>query len=211
MTRKTSQARRAEILETTADQIAAHGTGGVRVADVARELGVSPALIMYHFSTLDALITRALQFVADRDIARLEVLAGAGGSVCERLPGMLRWYAPSERAAGWRFWIEGWAFAGRDERATAITRELDDRWKAAFSDLLAEGRAAGEFRVADPRATTLRVHALLDGLAIQQVVYRRDLPDDTLRAWATEALARELGIPADRLTPQLTQQEPPQR
>ncbi|MGW0823468.1 TetR/AcrR family transcriptional regulator [Streptomyces sp. NPDC002845] len=192
--------RREELLRAAIEQIEARGVAAVRIADVASSLGVSNALVLYHFSTKEKLVAEAFTYAAEDDLAHLRKLLGRRTSALKRLRAAVRWYAPTGQAKGWRLWIEGWAAALREPALREVTRDLDRRWKAAITDVIAEGAAADEFRCADPAATALRLTALLDGLAVQMTAYEGALPRSRALEWVDEALARELGLEREALT-----------
>jgi AcrR family transcriptional regulator len=54
--------RREQMLHAAAELIGERGFSETRIADVARRAGVSPALVIYYFSTKDELLTEALRF-----------------------------------------------------------------------------------------------------------------------------------------------------
>ncbi|MET8584459.1 TetR/AcrR family transcriptional regulator [Streptomyces collinus] len=188
------------MLRAAVGQIEARGVAAVRIADVASALGVSNALVLYHFSTKEKLVAAAFAYAAEGDLARLRALLGRRTSALRRLRAAVRWYAPTGQAKGWRLWIEGWAVALREPALREVTRDLDRQWKAAIATVLAEGVAAGEFACADPAAAALRLTALLDGLAVQLTSYRGAVPRSRAQRWVDEALARELGLPPEALT-----------
>ncbi|MEU5000037.1 TetR/AcrR family transcriptional regulator [Streptomyces sp. NPDC021622] len=186
--------RRAELLSATVEQIEVRGVAAVRIADVAAALGVSNALVLYHFSTKENLVAAAFAHAAEGDLAHLRTLLGRRTTAERRLRAAVRWYAPTGQAKGWRLWIEGWSAALREPTLRTVTRDLDQQWKAAITEVIAEGVAAGEFRCPDPQGAALRLTALLDGLAVQQTAYEGTVPRGRMRAWADEALDRELGL-----------------
>lgn len=55
--------RRAALLDAAVDQIAKKGTRGMRVEEVARAAGVSPALIYHHFGDRSRLLQEALEHI----------------------------------------------------------------------------------------------------------------------------------------------------
>ncbi|MFH8337190.1 TetR/AcrR family transcriptional regulator [Streptomyces sp. AM6-12] len=191
--------RQEELLRAAVEQIEARGVAAVRIADVAAALGVSNALVLYHFSTKEKLVAAAFAYAAEDDLAQLRKLLGRRTTALRRLRAAVRWYAPTGQAEGWRLWIEGWAVALREPALREVTRELDRWWKAALAEVIAEGVAAGEFTCPDPPATALRLTALLDGLAVQLTSYPGSIPRARARAWADEALARELGVEREKL------------
>jgi AcrR family transcriptional regulator len=192
--------RRAELLRAAVEQIEARGVAAVRIADVASALGVSNALVLYHFSTKEKLVAAAFTFAAEDDLARLRKLLGRRTTALRRLRAAVRWYAPTGPAKGWRLWIEGWAAALREPALLDVTRDLDRQWKRALAEVVAEGVVAGEFRCPDPHAAALRLTALLDGLAVQMTAYAGAVSRTRALEWVDEALARELGLERAALT-----------
>ncbi|MGW5497968.1 TetR/AcrR family transcriptional regulator [Streptomyces olivaceoviridis] len=191
--------RREELLRAAIEQIEARGVAAVRIADVAAALGVSNALVLYHFSTKEKLVAAAFTYAAEDDLARLRKLLGRRTTALRRLRAAVRWYAPTGQAKGWRLWIEGWAVSLREPALREVTRELDAEWKAAIARVIAEGVAAGEFACADPAGTALRLTALLDGLAVQLTSYPGAVPRSRAQEWVDDALARELGLEREAL------------
>ncbi len=176
------------------------GVAAVRIADVASVLGVSNALVLYHFSTKEKLVAAAFAHAAEADLAHLRKLLGRRTSAVRRLRAAVRWYAPTGQAKGWRLWIEGWAASLRDPALRNVAGDLDQQWKAELAEVLEEGAAAGEFHCDDPMSVAWRLTALLDGLAVQMTSYAGPLSRATMLAWTDEALARELGIDQEALT-----------
>ncbi|MEV5515572.1 TetR/AcrR family transcriptional regulator [Streptomyces flaveolus] len=192
--------RREELLRAAIEQISARGVAALRIADVAAALGVSSALVLYHFSTKERLVAAAFTHAAEDDLARLRKLLGRRTSALRRLRAAVRWYAPTGQAKGWRLWIEGWAASLREPALREVTRELDRQWKAAIAEVIADGVAAGEFPCPDPDGAALRLTALLDGLAVQLTSYTGAVPRTRALRWVDEALARELGLDREALT-----------
>ncbi|WP_077801595.1 TetR/AcrR family transcriptional regulator [Streptomyces sp. JHA26] len=191
--------RREELLRAAVEQISARGVAALRVADVAAALGVSSALVLYHFSTKEKLVAAAFSHAAEDDLARLRALLGRRTSALRRLRAAVRWYAPTGQAKGWRLWVEGWAASLREPALREVTRELDREWKAAIAEVIAEGAAAGEFPCPDPDGAALRLTALLDGLAVQLTSYGGTVSRARALRWVDEALARELGLDREAL------------
>ncbi|WP_078861564.1 TetR/AcrR family transcriptional regulator [Streptomyces sp. NRRL F-5650] len=193
--------RREELLRAAVELMSARGVAALRIADVAAALGVSNALVLYHFSTKERLVAAAFRHAAEEDLAHLHKLLARRTTALRRLRAAVRWYAPTGRAEGWRLWIEGWAAAPREPALREVTGELDRQWKAAIAAVMAEGAAAGEFSCAEPDAAALRLTALLDGLAVQLTSYAGAVSRSRAQEWADEALARELGLERADLAP----------
>ncbi|MFF5785844.1 TetR family transcriptional regulator C-terminal domain-containing protein [Streptomyces sp. NPDC012693] len=187
--------RREELLRAAVEQIEARGVVAVRISDVASALGVSNALVLYHFSSKEQLVAAAFAHAAEADLAQLRRILGRRSAAVRRLRAAVRWYAPTGQAKGWRLWIEGWAASLRDPELRRVAASLDQEWKAALTRVIAEGAAAGEFRCADPAAAAWRLTAFLDGLAVQTTAYAGSLSRTAMLRWADAALLRELHLP----------------
>lgn len=193
MARRAVGVRREEILTATVDQITRRGFPQTRVADVARALDVSTALVLYHFGTKQALLAAALDHAVARDLERLATVLARGGSAAQRLRRILDLYAPQGAAPGWTLWVDAWAEALRNPELRKHCRTLDRRWTEAIRTTIVAGVAGGEFRCAEPEGAARRMTALLDGLSVQATVYQR-LGRSRLAAWVREYAAAELGI-----------------
>jgi AcrR family transcriptional regulator len=191
--RRAVEVRRDEILTATTDLLDRAGLAAIRVADVAELLGVSPALVFYHFGTKDALVADAFAHAVDRDLRRLDQAAAKGADPLDRLRRVLRLYGPTGTASGWRLWIDAWALAQREPKIRKVLRRLDDRWCAVLREVVDAGVDDGVFTCPDPAAAVARVSALLDGLSVATLVYRT-VSRDQLRAWVAAAVAGELGL-----------------
>ena len=186
--------RREELLRAAVRQLEERGVAALRIADVAKELGISNALVLYHFDTKEKLVSAAFTHAAESDLATLRTLLDRRGSALKRLRAAVRWYAPTGQAKGWRLWIEGWAASLREPELRAVSEKLDKQWKSALAEVIAQGVADGEFQCADPRGAAWRLTALLDGLAVQMTAYPRALGRRRMEGWVDEALMRELGL-----------------
>ncbi|MGW6539387.1 TetR/AcrR family transcriptional regulator [Streptomyces sp. NPDC055051] len=187
--------RREELLRAAVEQIEARGATAVRIADVATALGVSNALVLYHFSTKEQLVAAAFAHAAESDLAQLRRILGRRSTAERRLRAAVRWYAPTGQAKGWRLWIEAWAAGLRDPELRRVAAALDREWKSALTAVIEEGVAADEFPCPDPCGAAWRLTAYLDGLAVQTTVYSGGLSRTAMLRWADAALARELGLP----------------
>ena len=198
--RRTVEVRREEILTATTELLDRVGLAAIRVADVADALGVSPALVFYHFGTKDALVADAFAHAVDRDLDRLDRATAKDADPLDRLRRVLRLYGPTGAATGWRLWIDAWALAQREPTLRRVLRRMDERWCAVLREVVDDGVATGAFRCPDPAGSVVRVSALLDGLSVAALVYRT-VSRAQLRAWVTAAVAQELGLESRHLTP----------
>lgn len=198
MARRKVEVRREEILVACLDEVVARGLGNVRVGDVAAALGVSRALVFYHFETKEALLEAALEHAVARDLERLDVTLARDPDAVQRLRHVLRSYGPQGKAPGWTLWVDAWSAALRDDKLRRTLRRLDRRWTSALESVIRSGTDEGAFRCPDPAASAGRLAALLDGLSVQVTVHRK-LSRAQMAREVNQAAAAELGIPPETL------------
>jgi AcrR family transcriptional regulator len=193
--RRSVQVRREEILAATVAEVQRSGLAHTRVADVASALGISPALVFYHFQTKDRLLAEAFGFAAARDLVQLDKAVAGAGSAAQRLRAVLRLYSPvGSSPPGWTLWVDAWAAAMRSPELRKVSRRLDLRWKDAVVAIIEDGVRDGEFSCPDPHRAAWRITALIDGLAIQVTVHRGVLSRGQMALWVTGQAERELGL-----------------
>jgi AcrR family transcriptional regulator len=198
MVRRQVEVRREEILAATVDQIEKAGLAQTRVSDVATALGVSTALLFYHFGTKDRLLAAAFRHAVERDLARLDKALADGTGPVDRLRRVVRLYGPTGDAVGWRMWIDAWAVALREPAIRRVLRGLDDRWRSVLLSVVEDGVREGAFVADDPVAAVARISAQLDGLSVAALVYR-SVTRKQLRDWVVRMVADELGVAQDTL------------
>ncbi|MGB3697901.1 MAG: TetR/AcrR family transcriptional regulator [Gordonia sp. (in: high G+C Gram-positive bacteria)] len=195
---KDAAGRRDAILNATLEIIEESGIDKVRGADVAKRVGVSVGLIFYHFDNLGTLIASAVEYAANRDVKALdEVLAGADPDPETRLRAVLREYGPTGSAFGWRLWVESWSASLRDDQLRKLVAALDSGWREAIVGIIEDGVARGAFTCADPAGTAWRLTAMLDGLAVQHVVFDGAISIAQIDDWVALTASRELGLPVE--------------
>jgi AcrR family transcriptional regulator len=170
-TRRPVEDRRTEILRATVDLVTRDGFEAVRVADVAGALGISPALVYYHFATKDRLVADAFAFAAERELGRLDRAIRSRRSGTEQMQAVLRLYVPRRRTSDWRLWVGAWAAALRSPDLEQVSRDLDLRWAEAVERVIKHGSEQGEFTCPEPAVAAWRICAMLDGLALQSTVH----------------------------------------
>jgi len=109
-------AARARILSAAVRRIAGDGIDGVRIARIAMDAGVSPALVHYHFATRDQLLAEALDhsyaLVGEARVAGEDL---EGATHAARLQAMIDACLPSTDALrdDWFLWLELWLRVAR--------------------------------------------------------------------------------------------------
>lgn len=188
---------RERILAAAVRQIAGEGIDGVRIARIAMEAGVSPALVHYHFATREALLAEALDYsYALAAEARLEHSPPEGATHAQRLAMMIDQCLPTSPALteDWVLWVELWLRAVRHQQLRPFAEELYARMRAWFADEITAGIADGEFSRCDPDEVADRTLALLDGFGVRTLIGDPAVPLERARRAVSGALARDLGL-----------------
>ncbi|MET9241854.1 TetR family transcriptional regulator C-terminal domain-containing protein [Nonomuraea sp. NPDC003709] len=199
MTSGFSRLRREDLLKTACEVIAERGFGHTRTIDIARAAGVSQALLFYHFETKDRLFAQAFTYAARQHLHSLEHIEESTGTPLERLRTLLRLSSPAIPTEGWRLWIDAWSEAMRNPELEEISRRLDSRGRLVMRAIIEAGVSCGEFKCDDPDASTWRILALVDGLAIQTHAHPKVLTRRKVNTLIRTAAAAELGLSAETL------------
>ncbi len=193
-------AARERILAAAVSRIASDGIDDVRIARIAMDAGVSPALVHYHFDSRETLLAQALDYSYTRaGDARISTGELTGASHAERLSSMIGQCLPTtpELAEDWVLWVELWLRAVRHPELKPVAEELYGRLHTWFADEIAAGVADGEFPdTVDSDAVADRTLALLDGFGIRALIGDSQVPLDRATQAIEESLAAELGLGA---------------
>jgi AcrR family transcriptional regulator len=196
---------RERILAAAVGQIASEGIDGVRIARIAMEARVSPALVHYHFATRDALLAEALDY-SYVHAGQARIASGAelpDTTHAARLQSMIEACLPTTQSLrqDWVLWLELWLRAARTPELRPVAEELYARLHAWFAGEIAAGVQDGEFARCDPDEVADRALALIDGYGIRTLVGDRGIPLERAQRSVSAALARELGLGGEQLAP----------
>jgi AcrR family transcriptional regulator len=133
--------RKRAILDAACRVLARAGAAKLRVADVAREAGVSTALVHYYFPARADVIEQAFAHADDLADAVAEAELLAIGTGRGRVAKLFATWAGDDPAirANWAVWNEMWQYAAHNEGARAIVQSSHRRWLEQIHDLIAEG------------------------------------------------------------------------
>jgi AcrR family transcriptional regulator len=164
--------RRDQILDAAASVIAHRGICATRVADIAKRLSISPALIMYYFPSKDALLGEALAFRDRQFFDHVASVPDGTTDPWKRLDLLIRASCPesaADRASGdeWDLWLDTWSRSRHDPDLAQHRARMDDLFRSTVSEIVRSGVAQGLFHHSDPDRFALTLTALIDGLAIQ--------------------------------------------
>ena len=160
--------RKPQILDAAAQVITERGLGGTRIADVAKRVGTSAPAVLYWFESREELLNEAL--IADEEAfaERISGVLAGDGTAAEKLRRLIEATVGDSDIS---LWVELWARSLHDPAAAAARLRLDNAWRGMLADLIAAGRAAGEFEQgADPAQAALSLGSLMDGLGVQMTL-----------------------------------------
>ncbi|MDO9707964.1 TetR/AcrR family transcriptional regulator [Paracraurococcus lichenis] len=149
-----AEATRARIEETAERLFRSMGYQKTAVADIARELGMSPANVYRFFPSKSAINEAIAQRSLGAILAELEAIARGEGSAAERLRRMFSRMFESK--------IE--VFFAERRLHDMVTAAMDEHWNvverhiagvhAAICHVVSDGMRAGEFALGDPVKTS---------------------------------------------------------
>src|SRR6476619_6230533 len=161
--------RRDQMLAAAAQLIAERGFSETRIADVAKRVGASPALVIYYFGTKDSLLTEALRWSERSFYAAVEEMLGRVVKLEERLDTLVAWCLPDsdELPADWGLWFDLWVQAFRHPEVKKDRADLDQQWRDLIGRVVRDAVDSGEIEPVDVELFTITWAALLDGLVVQ--------------------------------------------
>ena len=173
------------LLAATATAIARYGWTAVTTRQVAALAGVNPALVHYHFGSMDDLRRQAVLTALAAEVqGPLEALL-VDGPVEEAIEACLAAVVDVDRSSDRSGLLyEAMLGARRDEELRAALAQAYDEFRAVLADRIRRADAP------DPEAAAIVITAALDGLLLHRMV----APDlDVSRL--TETLTAVLRVP----------------
>lgn len=172
------------------------GAHGLRMASVAREAGVSKALLHYYFATRQELLRAAFAFSSDLWDEAVAISLQETPTGAERVERyLLASVDPTDPFGEHRaLWNEVWSSLRVDSELRPLVVETYRDWLARLVTLIEEGRDDGSISTGvDALGAGRRLAAVADGL--ESVLYLGLAERSLARQLLRESLARELGAP----------------
>ncbi|RKE05132.1 TetR/AcrR family transcriptional regulator [Streptomyces sp. TLI_171] len=189
------EARRAALNEAVQRALVARGLEGLRLRDIADEIGVTPAAVLY-YGDLDALVHATYQQAIERFSRDREEAADRHEDVRAKLAACIEEgvaTGPDDVMA--RLLFEYWPRCLRDARAAALDSALTERQITVYASILTLGQAQGHFALTDPpRLLAANFVAMEDGYQMEVLSGRRTRAEviTALRSYARAATGRPL-------------------
>ena len=194
--------RRDQMLAAASTLIAERGFSDTRIADVAKRVGASPALVIYYFGTKDSLLTEALRWSERSFYAAAEDMLKSTEKLRDRLEVLLDWNLVADKqqdvAGDWGLWFDLWAQAFRHPEVKKDRADLDAQWRDLIARIVQDGIDHGEIQKVDVHEFAVMWSSLLDGLVIQVSLDDPVVTPALARRIALELADKELGLGAGR-------------
>jgi AcrR family transcriptional regulator len=189
--------RKTEILDAACRVIARRGVRGLRMEELAREAGVSVALIYYHFDDRENLIRRTLEYVDERAADYATPNSAHPGSPAKRLVAALVGEIQEDPRVRQNsaVWGEVRASAWFDETVREPVERLTGEWITWVADEIERGQRDGTITGdVDARAAAERLTALVEGVSGRWLA--GSLSVERARALICGGVERELVTPS---------------
>lgn len=185
--RKSSEERKAEIIEAALNLMAETGTRDVTAQAIADRIGIAQPTVFRHFRTRDAIFRNALRFIANQILSILEVTMAGENQAEQSLHRLLhRQISVVSRNKG----LPRLLFSDRlhleDPDLKVIVRNVMDRYIKHVQYLIEDGQADGSFdREIDARKSAEFVAASIQGLMLRWSIYDFEfaLEDESENLW----------------------------
>ncbi len=158
--------RRQQLIEATIRVLGQKGYAALTIADVAKQAGLSPGIVIFHFNSKDALLADVLRFLALEYRQHWEDrLNAAGPHPRDRLRALLMAdfdpaiFTPEKLAAWIAFWGETQGRPTYDEICAALDAERHEATLVLCKALEAEAQYGR-----DPQLAMRGLESLCDGL-----------------------------------------------
>jgi AcrR family transcriptional regulator len=194
--------RRDQMLAAASTLIAERGFHDTRIADVAKRVGASPALVIYYFGTKDSLLTEALRWSERSFYAATEEMLQSTDKLRDRLEILVDWTLVADKqknpTGDWGLWFDLWAQAFRHPEVKKDRAELDAQWRDLIGRIVQEAVDKGEIDHVDVTSFAIMWGSLIDGLVIQVSLDDPVVDFPVARKIALEVADKELGLDAAR-------------
>ena len=126
--RKLPAERHGELLARAVEISAAEGLSAVTLRRVATDLGVTPGLVSYYFSSAEQLITAAFRTAAAADLAEARLRVGAAETPTAKMDALMDYVLDESSEDASALWLDAWSLGRRSVALAAEANALTDEW-----------------------------------------------------------------------------------
>lgn len=194
MPRRNTSERRAEIVDALLRVMADQGWAKATIARIAREAGLTPGLLHYHFPSKQAILLELVHRIESEHETRMKKVSAGAKTPTERVKAMVLAYLKAgdeEDASAMASWVTIVAEAIRQPEVRDAFSEAIVRLTAPMRTAIQEGLDSGDFKVGvlDAEACAAGIMACVQGYYNLGVAARNTVP----RGSAAPASLRMVG------------------
>jgi AcrR family transcriptional regulator len=166
--------RRPQILRSAYKYMGEKGVMRFSLQDVADDLGVSKALLLYHFKHKEALVVVSLQWALESVAMRIQRaisdIPTAEGKVEAMLDAILQ--RPEQNRHFYKVYADLLSQATRSDAYSSVATTFHTTVNGMYAEVAQLGMREGVFSRRDPQAAAEVMRALIDGLFFQWLLER---------------------------------------
>jgi len=184
--------------------LARRGLARARISDIAREAGVSSAVVHYYFRSKDEVLLSAMQWASEQLQKTLDWILADSPDPLTQLRLILSVSAPVTEALRDEYvlWLDFWSLVRIDTKYLPECLAMSASWKSIVLDVLQRGAEQGVFRPAVPVEDIAQMYvSLSESFAYRCVIGYDDMPVTRALELLAAFLADQLGLSPAQLRP----------
>ena len=200
-----STERKQQIFEAAVTCFGRKGYHLTTMDDIAAECGLSKGSLYWYFSSKKELFLYLFEVMTDQVTQTWEQILKEELTATEKLRATLSMFGPmmEDLAPFFGVMLEAWGQTRFDEDVEEVMHSFYKPYIAMMTQILKEGVAAGEFRVASPEATAAVILSLYDGMSLAKGMDIIDIEWQLLADAAVNMVLNGLGVEQSRERRQL--------
>jgi len=162
---KVFSAHELKLVRGTYRAMARVGTQQLSLRDIAKELGVSPALLVYHFGSKDNLLVETMHWALAGSVGRIERRVAGIDDPQEALAAILDavFVGPRANRDFYLIYMDLVQYSVRHESFTTLAALLRQHITDSYAAIIRRGVDAGVFEAADIDLAARQVRAIVEG------------------------------------------------
>ena len=175
--------RREQILRSTSRVIAQRGIRALRVADVAKEAGLSSGIIHYYFDNKVTLTRTTFERNFEYSLERRAAILDSSEPAPVKLKAVIDAYLSEEKETveAWHVWAELWVESIHDSQLQVLNENAYGQWREIVRTIISQGQQEDTLKSGDPTQFANLLVASLDGLALQVLAGSHDMTLESMR------------------------------
>lgn len=166
---KTFSEHEFKLVRKTYELMAQIGTQQLSLRRIAKELDVSPALIVYHFGTREALLVETMHWALAGTVRRIRRRVDGITDPEQALSALMDavFVSPRENRDFHLIYMDLVQYAVRQPSFTGLTELLHEHINGSYAAVIGAGVTAGVFDVKDVHLAARRARAIVEGEMLQ--------------------------------------------